>query len=298
MKLASLAMSRRVAPYVFLLPFAAIFAAFHVYPMIYGFVVSFYNFRGLFNTTFIGFENYVTLAGDPRFHTALLNTTKYVIGTLVTLIPIPMVLAVLLHTTFTPARRLWQVLLFLPAITSLVVVGALFRLILMEQGGLMNYFLGWFGVPPQPWLNSTALAIPSLVLVAIWRWTGVNIVYYLAGLTTIPKELYDAAHVDGAGPFYTFFRITLPLLKPVSVFLLIISTIGGFQLFTEVWVLWPQGSGPGDSSLTMVLYLYQRAFSSFALGYAATLGVVLSLIIMAVSLVQFKLFGFFREVNE
>src|SRR5690606_29926661 len=110
----------------FLLPFAAIFAAFHVYPMIYGFVVSFYNFRGLFNTTFIGFENYVTLAGDPRFHTALLNTTKYVIGTLVTLIPIPMVLAVLLHTTFTPARRLWQVLLFLPAITSLVVVGALF----------------------------------------------------------------------------------------------------------------------------------------------------------------------------
>lgn len=288
---------RKVAPYLFLLPFLVIFAAFQIYPLIYGVIISFYRFRGLAERQFVGLDNYVRLLNNPQFYQALENTTYYTLGTLIILIPIPVILAVLLNSKLTRASSVYQTASFLPALTSLVVVGAVFRLLLDERGGLVNAALQAIGVAPQKWLNSAALVIPSLLILAFWRWAGINIIYFLSGLTAIPHELYEAAEIDGATGLRRFWHITLPLLKPVIVFVTIISTIGGYQLFTEVYVLWPQGGTPGNAGLTLALALYRAAFRSFDLGYAGVLGVVMGLIIMVVSVIQFKLFGFFRDVE-
>lgn len=245
----------------------------------------------------MGFDNYVRLLDNPQFYQALSNTTYYTIGTLVILIPIPIILAVLLNSKLTKFSGTFQTMFFLPALTSLVVVGAVFRLLLDERGGIVNAMIGALGMAPQKWLTSASLVIPSLLVLAFWRWTGINIIYFLSGLTTIPGELYEAAEIDGASGFRRFWHITLPLLKPVTVFVLIISTIGGYQLFTEVYVLWPQGGTPGNAGLTLAMALYRAAFRSFDLGFAGVLGVAMGLIIMVISLIQFKVFGFFRDVE-
>lgn len=289
--------SRKVAPYLFLLPFLTIFAAFQVYPMIYGVVISFFRFRGLAERQFVGLDNYVRLFNNPQFYQALENTTYYTLGTLIILIPIPLIFAALLNSKLTKFASVYQSAMFLPALTSLVIVGAVFRLLLDERGGLVNAALATIGIAPQKWLNSAALVIPSLLILAFWRWAGINLIYFLSGLTTIPHELYEAAEIDGATGVRRFWHITLPLLKPVIIFVLIISTIGGYQLFTEVYVLWPQGGTPGNSGLTLALALYRAAFRSFDLGYAGVLGVVMGLIIMVISLIQFRVFGFFRDVE-
>lgn len=289
--------SRKAAPYLFLLPFLVIFAAFQVYPMIYGVVISFFRFRGLAERQFVGLDNYVRLFNNPQFYQALENTTYYTLGTLVILIPIPLIFAALLNSKLTKFASVYQSAMFLPALTSLVIVGAVFRLLLDERGGLVNAALATIGIAPQKWLNSAALVIPSLLILAFWRWAGINLIYFLSGLTTIPHELYEAAEIDGATGVRRFWHITLPLLKPVIIFVLIISTIGGYQLFTEVYVLWPQGGTPGNAGLTLALALYRAAFRSFDLGYAGVLGVVMGLIIMVISLIQFRVFGFFRDVE-
>lgn len=288
---------KKAAPYLFLLPFMVVFVLFHVYPMVYGVVISFYRFRGLQDRTFVGLANFARLFDDARFYQTFWNTTYYTVGTLLILIPIPLILAALLKSKLCKGSAFYQTMTFMPALTSLVVVGAVFRLVLMEQGGLLNNFLGLFGIAPLKWTNSAPLVIPSLLIVAFWRWTGINIIYFLSGLTTIPEELYQAAAIDGADGFKRFWYVTLPLLRPVALFVLIISTIGGYQLFTEVYVLWNQGGTPGNAGLTLALYLYRQAFSSFDLGYAAAIGVVMGVIIMILSLIQFRFFGFFRDVE-
>lgn len=289
--------ARKAAPYLFLLPFLSIFAAFQVYPLIYGVIISFYRFRGLTERQFVGLDNYARLLKNPQFFQALENTTYYTVGTLIILIPIPLILAVLLNSKLTKGAGVFQTASFLPALTSLVVVGAVFRLLLDERGGIVNAMLGAVGIAPLKWLNSAGLVIPSLLILAFWRWTGINIIYFLSGLTAIPHELYEAAEIDGATGLRRFWHVTLPLLKPVIVFVTIISTIGGYQLFTEVYVLWPQGGTPGNAGLTLALALYRAAFRSFDLGYAGVLGVVMGLIIMVISVIQFKAFGFFKDVE-
>lgn len=289
--------ARKIAPYLFLAPFLAIFAAFQVYPMAHGVIISFYRFQGLADRQWVGLNNYTRLLEDAQFMQALGNTTYYTVGTLVLLIPIPLILAVFLNSRLLKWSSAFQTSIFLPALTSLVVVGAIFRLILDERGGLLNNILSMLSIPGQPWLTSARLVIPSLLLLALWRWVGINIIYFLSGLTTIPSELYEAAEIDGANGFHKFRFITAPLLKPVAVFVLIISTIGGYQLFSEVYILWAQGGTPGNAGLTLALYLYRQAFRTFDLGYAGVLGVMMGLIIMVISLIQFKFFGFFRDVE-
>jgi len=180
-------------------------------------------------------------------------------------------------------------------LTSLVVVGAVFQIILSPQGGLLNGVLGLFGLPARRWLAQESFSIPILVILATWRWTGINIVYFLSGLAAIPGQLYESASIDGASRPQQFFHITLPLLKPVILFVLIISIIGGYQLFVEVYTLWYFGASPADSALTIVLLLYRNAFKYFKMGYASAIGVALTGIIFFLSVLQFRLFGFFRR---
>jgi arabinosaccharide transport system permease protein len=224
----------------------------------------------------------------------MFNTTYYTVGILILLIVIPLVLAALLYSGLVKRAGAFRTTLFLPVLTSLVVVGVVFRLILSPDG-LMNSWLGLIGIPPVRWLETAALAIPSMILMAIWRWTGMNMVYFTSGLANISPDLYDAAAIDGANGWQRFFYITVPMLRPITIFVMTLTLIGGFQLFVEPYVLWSGGASPGQGGLSIVVFLYRTAFTSFNLGYASTIGVILALIIMVLSLVQLRLFGFFKK---
>jgi arabinosaccharide transport system permease protein len=287
--------NRKVAPFVFLAPFLILFVVFKLWPTVQAFSMSFQSFQGLESQTWVGLQNYNAVLENDRFFRALRNTTIYTIGTLLILIPLPLILAVLLDTGRVVMTTVFRVILFLPALTSLVVVGAVFRLILGKEGFLNSFLMTFAGVQPLRWLEVADLALPSLILLAAWRWTGINIVYFSSGLVNIPRELYEAASIDGASPLQMFWRITLPLLKPTTFFVLILSIIGGFQVFVEPFVLYTAGESPGDSALTVALLIYRTAFTSFQFGSAAAMGVVLALIIFCLSLIQFRFFGVLRK---
>jgi arabinosaccharide transport system permease protein len=180
--------------------------------------------------------------------------------------------------------------MFIPALASLVVVSFLFRVVLSEDG-LMNTALMALGLPPQAWLTSASLAIPSLLIIATWRWVGVNMLYFNSGLVNISRELYEAAAIDGARGTQSFWHITVPLMRPTIMFVLIISVIGGFQLFVEPFLLWPGGNSPSAGGLSTALLIYRTAFTSFKFGDAAAMGVVLAIVILIVSLIVFRLAG-------
>lgn len=273
-----------------------IFLVFKIYPVILAVLMSFQNFQGVQSQEWVGLANYQNVFQLVRFSQALTNTTVYTIGTLLVLIPVPLVLAVLLDTGRVVQSTVFRTLIFLPALTSLVVAGTVFRLILAEEGFLNVFLSSALGVrPPLRWLEVAELALPSLILVAAWRWTGINILYFNSGLVNIPRELYEAAVIDGASPFQMFWRITLPLLRPTTLFVIVLSIIGGYQVFVEPFILYTGGGGPGDGGLTMALLIYRTAFTSFNFGTAAAMGVILALIILVFSLIQFRFFGVFSK---
>jgi arabinosaccharide transport system permease protein len=280
----------RLAPVVFLLPFMAIFVVFRVWPLLQAVVFSFQDVQGISGNDWVGVENYQRIFNFPQFTTALANTFVYCIMTLIILIPIPLALSALLDRGRTYRPLVWRISLFLPALASLVVVSFLFRVILSEDG-LVNKALMSLGLPPQAWLTSASLAIPTLLIVATWRWVGVNMLYFNSGLVNIARELYEAAAIDGAKGTQMFRHITVPLMRPTIIFVLIISVIGGFQLFVEPLLLWSGGNSPSNSGLSVGLLIYRTAFTSFRFGDAAAMGVVLAFIILIVSLVVFRLAG-------
>lgn len=291
-KVSSFLTSRKIAPFVFLAPFMILLVVFKLYPIVLAVVLSFTNALGLQPNKWVGvgFNNYANLLGNTRFQGSIWVTTIYTLWTLGILVPIPLVLAVLLDTGRVVKSTVFRVLLFLPGLTSLVVVGTLFRIILGDSGLFNGALETFLGLPPQRWLETAELTIPSLVILATWRWTGINILYFNSGLVNIPKEFYEAASIDGANPFQLFTNITLPLLRPITFFVTILTVIGGFQVFVEPFILYTAGNTPGDRGLSVALYIYQT-FTSFHLGPAAAMGVILALITCAVSLLQFRFFG-------
>lgn len=282
--------STKAAPYVFLAPFLFIFIVFRLWPTIDALLISGQKYVGTDSAGFIGLKNYSTAVADPSFGKALGNTIFYTIGTLLVLILLPLVLAALLDSGRVVKSTMFRVALFLPSLTSLVVVAVIFRIVLAGDG-LLNVGLAQAGVSGPKWLETADLAIPSLIVMATWRWTGINIIYFNAALVNVPKELYEAAALDGAGSWRVFRSITLPMIQPTILFVVIISIIGGFQVFVEPFVLWTGGYSPGNGGLTMALLIYKQAFTNFNFGLAAAMGVLLAAIIMVVSLVQFRFFG-------
>jgi arabinosaccharide transport system permease protein len=280
----------RLAPFVFLLPFLAIFVVFRVWPLIQAVLFSFQDVQGISGNEWVGLENYQRIFNAPQFTIALGNTFVYTIMTLIILIPIPLALSALLDRGRTYRPMVWRISMFLPALASLVVVSFMFRVILAEDG-LMNKALMSLGLSPQAWLTSASLAIPALLIVATWRWVGVNMLYFNSGLVNISRELYEAAAIDGAKGTQMFRHITVPLMRPTILFVLIISVIGGFQLFVEPLLMWSGGNSPSNSGLSMALLIYRTAFTSFRFGDAAAMGVVLAFLILIVSLVVFRLAG-------
>lgn len=283
------------APYLFISPFFIIFTAFTIIPIIYSLWMSFHKLVGInVPLKFIGFKNYIALVQNPKFIHSLKVTFTYTISHVSIMVVLAIILALILNLDSLKGRNIYRLTFFLPVITSFVAAGMIFKLLLDRDMGLLNIILRMIGLKGYAWLDVPNLALPSLIAIGTWRWVGYQMVILLAGLQNIPKELYDAARVDGAGILRVIFRITLPLLFPVIFFVIIMSVIGSLQLFDEPYILnigETVGGGPADSMLSVAIYLYQTGFVNFRLGYASAMGYVLTIIIFIVSIFQIRLLG-------
>ena len=243
-------------------------------------------------TEWVGLANFQRLFGDKVFFKALGNSFLYMVLTLVLLIPFPMMFACMINSKLMKAPGLFKSLMYLPAITSVVVAGTIFRLAFSEtEYSLMNQIVGMFGIEPVRWLRQQGTGFFVLLLVACWRWTGVNMMYFLSGLKSIPEELYESASIDGANGWQKFIKITMPLLKPTTIYVLTISIYAGLAMFTESFILWNGNSSPNNITLTIVGYLYRQGIEKNDLGYASTVGLVLLIIAMTINLIQLRING-------
>lgn len=289
--------SKRLAPYLFILPFVLTVGIFWIIPVAQSVVMSFQEvIYG--QATFIGTRNYERLWRDQIFWKAVFNSLRYMVLTLLLLVPIPMVLATLINSKLGNGRikGFFKSSMFVPALTSVVVAGIIFRLMFAESSsGMMNQIADFFGFGPVRWLREDLTGLAALLLLAMWRWTGVNTMYFLAGLQAIPEEQYEAASIDGASVLQKFFYITLPGLKPTIVYVTTISVYGGLAMFLESFMLYAGNSSPNNQGLTIVGYLYRKGIQENDLGFASAVGVILLLLVLAINLTQLTATGTFRK---
>ena len=270
------------------------FGCFLVFPLVYGFWMSLNKIPIGSPMRFAGLRNYILLLSNPRFYHSLKITALYTLGQGTIHLLLALGVALILNLKFR-GRTFYRSAFFLPVITSLVVAAMFWRLLLDEHIGLINLVLTRIGFPRYRWLESSQLILPSVIIVGTWRWFGFQMVILLAGLQSIPNELYDAAKVDGANSFQITRHVTLPLLFPVIFFCIAIILIGDLMLFDEPFILTstagvPTG-GPGENALSVATYLYRSAFGNFKLGYAAALGYLLAFFIMGTSLLYIRVLG-------
>ena len=274
-------------PYWFVAPAVILFLCFTIYPIISSLLLSFQKMDGG-RYVFAGFANYIRLFHDSVFLKALYNTFIILIIQVPIMLILALILASALNSQLLKLRGLFRVGFFMPAVTSLVAYSILFS-ILLQDSGLINDFLGLFGIHKIPWLTDPFWAKVSIILALTWRWTGYNMVIYLAAMQNIPEELYEAASLDGAGRIRKFFNITVPQLKPVILFTAIISTISTLQLFDEPYNL--TKGGPANGTMTLGLYIYQNGFKYFDFGYASAIAYVVVIIVGILSYIQMKVTG-------
>ena len=287
--------NKKIAPYVFILPFILVFIIFFISPMINTVIMSFQEVLPG-QREFVGIKNYSKLLGDKVFLKAMYNSFKYMVWTFILLIPIPMIFACIINSKLMVGREFFKSVFFLPALTSVVVAGTVFRLAFGEQGtSLMNQFIGLFGMDPIKWLKIGSTGFITLLVLACWRWTGVNMLYFLSGLKNIPEELYESADIDGATVWQKFRYITIPQLKPTTIYVLTISVYAGLAMFTESYMLWAGNNSPKNIGLTIVGYLYRQGIEKNAMGYASAVGIVLFAFAMIINLIQLKLNGTFSK---
>jgi multiple sugar transport system permease protein len=246
-----------------------------------------YSLGNLNNARFVGLNNYKHLFDDALFWTALKNTFYYVFAATPLSIAVSLFAAILLNSKLIKYKGIFRLSYFIPVITSLVAVAIVWRFIYHPRFGILNYFLGFFGINPIDWLGNSKWAMPAIILMSIWKNFGYNMIIFIAGLQNIPEDLYEAAVIEGAGKWEQFRSITLPLLAPTTVFISLITMIGFFQLFAEPYVM-TQG-GPLNSTISIVHYMYQEGFRWWNMGYSAALAFVLFIIILIGTLIQFRL---------
>ncbi len=271
--------SQKLAPYVFVLPFALTVVIFWMFPIGNGILLS---FQDVLKDEWVGLGNYQRLLSDKIFLKAVYNSAKYMVGTLVLLIPFPMLFATLLNSKLMKKPGLFKSIYFIPALTSVVVAGTIFRLMFGEMNtSLANQIIAAFGMSPIKWLKG--------------EWTSFNILYFLAGLQSISTDIYEAASIDGASKWQQFVKISFPLVKPTTVYVLTISIYAGLSMFTESYMLWKGNNSPQNIGLTIVGYLYRQGIEKRAMGYACAVGLILLIIVMIVNLIQLKATGTFDK---
>ena len=275
--------------YLFISPFFISYAIFGLYPLLLSMYLSLAEWKGVGPIKLVGIDNYVRLLGDQVFWQSMIN------GIILFFLYVPimlfgaLVLAVILNSKRVKGFQFFRMLIFLPFITNMAAAGFAFRILLNKNNGLANVLLGYLNIPPLPWLEDVWLARISLALLVIWAWLGYNMVIMLAGLQTIPQDLTEAAMVDGASRTQAFFRITLPLMRPVILFCAVTSTIGSFGLFAEVSAL--TNSGPANATITPLIRIYNVAFKSLQMGYASAMAYTFFAIVFVLTLLQMRFFG-------
>jgi multiple sugar transport system permease protein len=279
------------AGYLFLLPTLLVIGTFLLAPIVYALYLSFHKVQllGGISYRFIDIDNYVRMGADSRVWIALYNTIEYAI----IVVPLQTALAILLASVLNSklrGRNAFRVLYFLPTVTSSAVLTLIFMWI-FKTDGLLNDLLGVFGIQPFNWLGDPKVALKGIMLMNVWSTAPYFMVIYLAALQDIPDSLYEAAEIDGARTLRKFWSITLPLLKPVTFFVVTMGIIGTFQLFDQAYIFSNGSGGPNNSTLTVVLLIYQYAFKNLDMGYAAALAVMLAAVIMLITVIQRRLFG-------
>jgi cellobiose transport system permease protein len=280
---------RRFWPqYVAVAPFYVLFLIFGLFPIGFSIYLSFTDWDGMGEITFVGLAQYQYLISDPRFWNAVANT--FIIWFLSTapMLFFALVLAFLLHQNIR-FKTVYRVAYFVPNVTSMVAMAIVFGSVFSDSFGLVNSGLTALGLDSVQWLSTDAGIKITLAVMVIWRWTGYNAIIYLAGLQSIPTELYDAAKVDGASTWRIFSSITVPQLRPVILFTVIMSTIGGLGLFTEPQVLLGNTGGTDEAGMTIVLYQYNQAFTQFDFGYASAVAWALFIIAAVFAVINWRL---------
>ncbi|NGP46319.1 sugar ABC transporter permease [Bacillaceae bacterium SIJ1] len=273
------------AGWIFSLPLVLGVAGFAVYPMVYAFIMSFQK-----GEQWVGLSNYMYVFQDSIFWRSLWNTIY--MGALSVLLGVGLsfILATLIYNVTWPKwRNFFKAVYFLPNVVSLVATSILFSLLFYpDQQGLLNYFLSWFGIDPVGWFTDPNVARFSIVLMTLWGMLGYNTIIFLAALTSVPKELYEAADVDGGNFFQKWWYVTIPFLKPIIMFMVIIGTINGMKRFTDIWLIGGTAGNPGGSLMTSVLYIYRNAFVSPQMGVATAASYLLFILILGFTLLLLK----------
>lgn len=281
-----------LAGWLFATPWVVIFVVFMAFPIIASLILSFTDFgianlQDPFNLHFIGLQNYGRLAHDQLFLTAALNTIIVVVIGVPLNVGLALLIAIGVNRGVRYVRAIFRVGYYLPVVTSIVAIAVVWRFLLDPDAGLVDNLLRLVGLHGPNWLGDPSLALPSVIFVVIWRNVGYAMVILLAGLQGVDPTLYEAAHIDGAGAFARFRYVTIPMMRPVLIFVTVITSIGFLQVFQEPYVM-TQG-GPLNRTLTISQYLIQQGFDFFNQGYASAMAYVLFLAIVILTLVQFRL---------
>lgn len=279
-------------PYLFISPSLILLVLFSIIPIAVAFIISFTNLdlKGLVdisNASFIGIENYKELLMDERFIKAIFNTAFYVVFGVPLVIFSSLGIALLLNYSTGKLFAIFRSVYYMPSITNIVAVAVIWGFLYNTEYGLINYILSFLSIDKIPWLNEPTIAKISLIIVAVWKSLGINMIIFLAALQGIPKDYYEAAKIDGANRFQILFQITIPLLRFATFFVMVTTLIGWIQFFEEPFVM-TQG-GPLDGTLSMALFIYQEGFQFNQFGYSAAGSFILFIIIVIVTLIQFKL---------
>jgi multiple sugar transport system permease protein len=277
--------------YLFLAPALIALTLFFFVPIIASLIISFtdfdiYSLGDLQYLRFVGLDNYGNLFVDPLFWTALRNTFYFVIAGGPLSVAVSLAAALLLNSRLIRFKGFFRLVYFAPVVTTLVAVAVVWRYLYHPRFGLFNYVLHMFGIAPIDWLGDPTWAMPAIIILAVWKNFGYNMLIFIAGLQNIPAELYEAAKIDGASPFAQFKNITLPMLAPTSLFVGLTTMIGYFQLFAEPYVM-TQG-GPVNATLSITLLMYQQGFRWWNMGNAAAIAFVLFAIIFIFSAIQLR----------
>ena len=289
-------LQRRCAPYVFVSPFVILFIIFGLYPLIKSLILAFYITYGPQSQVYAGFDNFRFLMADKDFHKAVINTSIFAFFSVFLQLPLSLGLALLLNNRLVRARNFFRLSFFSPNLVGQVFVAVLFTVIFIPQYGLLNKVLHFLVNTPldTKWLGNPRLVMPSLILTSLWMYVGFNMIYFLAALQAVDLDLYDAAQVDGANSWQQFLHVTMPGIRHVAVFVIVLSTIGSFQLFELPFVMLGNTGGPENAGLTIVMYLYTNGFVTGDLGYASAIGWSLALGVLAISLLQLRFSGTWR----
>jgi len=278
----------KLTPYLWVLPALTVYGIFKLYPLVSGLQMSLLRWDGIEEPRYIGLRNFEKILSDEMTATVLMNNVHYAVGTVVGKIVLSLFLAILLHQAL-KGRTFYRTSLFMPVVMSFVVVGVLWSWLFNPQFGLINSLLRGLGLEflVQDWLGDAAVALNSLILVDIWKWYGFHMVIFLAGLQSIPDELYEAARIDGASVWQQFLHVTLPMLQPVMIVNVTISVMGAFNVFDIPFIM--TAGGPANATNVMALHIYIRGFKFYRFGFSAALSYVLLVIVTLVAAIQLKL---------